>query len=424
MKEIQKRIVRKIDEATHEIFRAIQELVRIPSVVGREGEAQQWMADRYQSLGLRVEKIVPKKEDLIGHPAYFETDYPYGDFRPNVVGSYAGTGSGRSLILNGHIDVVSPEPKETWDSADPWNGRIDGNSLFGRGAADMKAGLLANFFALKTILDLGVKPKGKLLLESVIEEEAGGIGGTLALFQSGYRADAMIIPEPLDLKIVIAHPGINYFRVRVYGKTAHAGQSHFGINAIGKLGKIYDRLMQLDRDRAERNRDPFFEKLTGRSCNLNIGTFRAGDWPSTVAGSAVLQARISYLPNESEEQIKKEVEEAIAETARKDEWLIEHPPRVEWFGWRAKPWIQSPEIPLIQEFRRTASEVLSMNPEVVASTAGLDTRFGPFFDTPSFVFGPVGGLLHCSNEYVELDSVIQTIKVLAAFVIRWCAVEE
>jgi len=164
--------------------------------------------------------------------------------------------------------------------------------------------------------------------------------------------------------------------------------------------------------------------LTGRSCNLNIGTFRAGDWPSTVAGSAVLEARISYLPNETAEQIKREVEEAIAETARKDEWLIEHPPCIEWFGWRAKPWIQSPEIPLIQEFRGTASEVLSMNPEMAASTAGLDTRFGPFFDTPSFVFGPVGGLLHCSNEYVELDSVIQTIKVLAAFVIRWCAVGE
>jgi acetylornithine deacetylase len=275
---------------------------------------------------------------------------------------------------------------------------------------------------LKTLLDLGLKPKGKIILESVIEEEAGGSGGTLALFLAGCKADAMVIPEPLDLKIVTAHPGVNYFRVKVYGKTAHAGQSHFGINAIGKLAKIYDRLIKLDEERAEKNRDPFFERLTGRSVNLNIGTFKAGDWPSTVAGSAVLEARISYLPNETEEDIKREVEEALVEVTAKDDWLIEHPPHIEWFGWRARPWVQDPEIPLIRQFRQTASEVLSSPPETVATTAGLDTRFGPFFGTPSFVFGPVGGLLHCSNEYVELDSVIKTVKILAAFIVDWCGI--
>ncbi|HSB04571.1 MAG TPA: ArgE/DapE family deacylase [Thermodesulfobacteriota bacterium] len=415
--------IRKIDQMTDEIFQTIQELVRIPSVVGHEGEAQEWMAKLYQFLGLRVEKVVPKKEDLMNHPAYIEVGIPYTESRPNIVGIYPGTGAGKSIILNGHIDVVSPEPVETWDGGNPWSGRIEGNRLYGRGAADMKGGLLSNFFALKALLDLGLKAKGKIILESVIEEEAGGSGGTLALFLAGYKADAMIIPEPLDLKIITAHPGVNYFRVKVYGKTAHAGQSHMGINAIGKLARIYDRLTDLDQERAERNRDPFFEKLTGRSCNLNIGTFRSGDWPSTVAGSAVLEARISYLPKETEEDIKREVEEAVIEVAAKDEWLIDHPPHIEWFGWRAKPWVQAPSIPLIQQFSQTASDVLSTSPEISATTAGLDTRFGPFFNTPSFVFGPVGGLLHCSNEYVELDSVIKTIKVLSAFIVDWCGVE-
>jgi acetylornithine deacetylase len=121
--------------------------------------------------------------------------------------------------------------------------------------------------------------------------------------------------------------------------------------------------------------------------------------------------------------MKKEVEEAILEVAQKDDWLVDHPPQIEWFGWRAQPWVQDPEIPLIQQFRQTAAQVLSSAPEIAASTAGLDTRFGPFFDTPSFVFGPVGGLLHCSNEYVELDSVIKTVKVLSAFIVDWCHVE-
>ncbi|MGZ3513219.1 MAG: ArgE/DapE family deacylase [Thermodesulfobacteriota bacterium] len=422
---IKNQITKKIDRSRDEVFHTIQKLVQIPSVVGQEGEAQKWMASLYSALKLDVVKVVPEKKSLQRHPAYVETGLTYDESRPNVIGLFSPTdaGSKRSLILNGHIDVVSPEPVETWDFDGPWSGRIDGNRMYGRGSADMKSGLLSNFFALKSILDLGMKPTGRIILESVIEEEAGGSGGTLAALMAGYQADVMVIPEPLNLRVVTAHPGINYFRIKVYGKTAHAGWSHYGINAIGKLTKIYDRLIQLDRQRAERNRNDFFGKETGRSCNLNIGTFKAGDWPSTVAGWAQLEARISYLPWEKEEDIKEEVEAAVEEVAHNDEWLREHPPHVEWFGWQAQPWVQDPEVPVIRQFRQSASEILSDVPEITASTAGLDTRFGPFFDVPSFVFGPVGGLLHSSNEYVELDSVIKTIQVLATFIIDWCGVE-
>jgi len=420
--DIRRKIIEEVDERGDDICRTVQELVRIPSVIGNEGEAQEWVASLYRSLGLEVFRLVPKKEDLIDHPAYFEIGLPYSESRPNIIGIYPGTGFGNSLILNGHIDVVSPEPVEAWEKGGPWSGHIEENRLYGRGSADMKSGLVANFFALKVLLELGLKPRGKIILESVIEEEAGGSGGTLACFLGRYHADAMIIPEPMDLRIVTAHPGINYFRVKAYGKTAHAGQSHMGVNAIGKLVKIYERLIELDQERARRNRNEFFEKSSGRSCNLNIGTFRAGDWVSTVAGLAQLEGRISYLPEETEESMKKEVEQAVAETASRDEWLREHPPVVEWFGWCAKPWVQNPDIPLIRQFKKTASEVLSITPQVAASHAGLDTRFGPFFNTPSFVFGPTGGLLHCSNEYVEIDSVMKTIKVLAAFIVDWCGV--
>jgi acetylornithine deacetylase len=421
--EVKKGINQKIGSMTDEIFQTIQQLVRIPSTVGHEGKAQEWMAQLYESLGLDVIRVVPRKQDLIKHPAYIETGFPYNESRPNIIGTLPTEDGGRSLILNGHVDVVSPEPIETWERGGPWSGTIEGNRLYGRGAADMKSGLIGNYFALKTVLDLGLEPRGKVTLESVIEEEAGGSGGTLATLVAGYTADAMIIPEPLGLQIITAHPGIHYFRVKAYGKTAHAAQSHEGVNAIGKLAKIYERLISLDRERAQRNRDDFFEKITGRSCNLNIGTFRAGDWPSTVAGWAELEARISYLPGETEESIKEEVKKVVEEVAAKDKWLKENPPQVEWFGWRAPPWVQDHKIPLIQQFRKTASAVLSSSPEIAASTAGLDTRLGPFFGVPSFAFGPTGGLLHSSNEYVEMDSVIKTIKVLAAFIVDWCGVK-
>jgi acetylornithine deacetylase len=287
----------------------------------------------------------------------------------------------------------------------------------------MKSGLIANYFALKTILDLGLRPQGKVILESVIEEEAGGSGGTLTLFKNGYVADGLVIPEPFGMKVITAHPGCNYFRVKVQGKTAHAAQSHKGVNAISKLTEIHQRLMQLDQERAERNRDEFFEKVTGRSCNLNVGTFKAGDWPSTVPGWAELEARISYLPGETEEGIKKEVSQAIQEVVDGDSWLKEHLPKIEWFGWRTEPWIQDTEATLVQEFIHTATEVLSYKPEVAASTAGLDARFGPFFNVPALIFGPTAGLLHSSNEYVQLNSVIRVIKVLTAFIVDWCGVK-
>lgn len=421
--DIKNRISHKVEGMADEIFQTIQKLVQIPSVLSHEGEGQEWIAGLYKSLGLNVSRVVPRKKELTEHPAYVETGLPYNESRPNIIGMYPGEGGGRSLILNGHMDVVSPEPIETWERGGPWSGTIEGNRLYGRGAADMKSGLLANYFALKTLLDLGLKPRGKIMLESVIEEEAGGSGGTLATFLAGYRADVMIIPEPFNLKIITAHPGINYFRIKVIGKTAHAAQSHEGVNAIGKLMKIYERLIELDRERALRNRDDLFEKVTGRSCNLNIGTFRAGDWPSTVAGWAELEARISYLPGETEEGIKDEIKQALEDVVAKDKWLKEHPPQVEWFGWRAQPWVQDHKIPLIQQFRQTVSGILSSPPEVAASTAGLDTRFGPFFGVPSFVFGPTGGLLHSSNEYVEMDSVIKTIKIFATFIVDWCGVK-
>lgn len=420
--DLKDRIVGKVDLLKDEFFSSIQELVRIPSVVGQEGAGQEWIEALYRSLRLDVSRVVPDREKLFEHPAYIETGFAYGESRPNVVGVLRGSGGGRSLILNGHIDVVPAEPASQWERGGPWSGAIEGNRLYGRGAADMKTGLVANAFAVKVLLDLGVRLRGDVILQSVIEEEAGGSGGTLATLLAGYHADGMVIPEPFELRVIVAHPGINYFRVKVTGKTAHAAQSHEGINAIGKLVAIYEGLMQLDQDRAERNRNEFFEKVTGRSCNLNIGTFKAGDWASTVAGMAELEGRVSYLPGETEESIKAEIAEVVEKIAAKDEWLREHPPAIAWYGWHAQPWVQNEDAPFVRQFLDSASEVLLERPEIAAATCGLDTRFGSMFGIPSIVFGPTGGVLHSFNEYVELDSAVKVLKVLACFIADWCGV--
>jgi acetylornithine deacetylase len=417
MISLKEKVLNRIEQNRGVLFKDLEEIVRIPSVVGFEGKAQEWIDEKMRSMGLAVETFEADKDHLVSHPAYINVDWPYQG-RPNVIGVLKGKPSAKSIILAGHIDVVSPEPLTAWKHH-PWGGEISGGKMYGRGAADMKGGLIANLHAVKALIESGAVPEGTVMVFSTIEEEAGGGGGTLACLLKGYRANAMLNTEPF-LKIAVAHPGILYFRVKVQGKSIHAGRSHLGINAVGKMIPIYNLLTRLDEERAKRLAFKWAEMDSGRSCNLNIGTFRAGDWPSNVAGWASMECRISFVPGETEASTRKEVEERIMEVAGKDPWLKEHPPEIEWFGWHANPWIQNENDPFIQMIRNNGREVLGEAPPVVGKPAGLDTRFCSEFGIAACAFGPNGGEIHGVDEWVDLDSVVKTAKVAALTILDWC----
>ena len=296
-----------------------------------------------------------------------------------------------------------------------------GDKLYGRGACDMKAGLMASYHALKALLETGIKPEGTVILQSVIEEEPMAGGGTLACLIEGFAADGMIIPEP-NMKIIIAHPGVLFFKVRVIGKSAHAGVAHTGINAIGKMNRVYDALVELDERRAQHNRHPLLEKHSGRSCHLNIGTYQAGDWISTVAGCAEITCRMSYLPTENADEVKQQVQEAVEKAADGDEWLRQHPPAVIWYEKQVVPWEQAADDPFVQAFKTVADSTLKSNVDIAGATWGMDTRLAPYFNMPALSFGPNGKNIHGVNEYVEINSVLDCTKVLAAFITDWCGV--
>ncbi len=418
--KLRRRICNQVERSAAATIEDIRTLVRIPSLVGQEGAAQDFIADRFRNLGLELDVFEADRAVVSRHPAYTEVEWGY-EGRPNVVGILRGRDHGRSLAMNGHVDVVSPEPLAGW-THDPWGGEREGNRLYGRGALDMKAGAIANIYAVKALLDLGLRPKGAVILHSVIEEEAGEGGGTLATLLRGHTAEALWIPEPLDMSLVLAHPGVNYFRVRLQGKTAHAGQSHYGINAIGLAARIYDRLVALDRERASQFRDPFFEQWTDRAINLNVGTMRAGDWVSSVAGWAEISCRISYIPPETEAQMRASVARAVQEVADADPWLGEHPPEIEWFGWHAEPWAQDLTSPFVNLCREVVTDVVGTPPREMASTAGLDNRFASYFGMQSVCYGPRGERPHGPDECVELDSVLDVTKVAACLIAAWCGV--
>lgn len=256
----------------------------------------------------------------------------------------------------------------------------------------------------------------------MIEEEAGGSGGTLACFMRGYTADAFLVNEPQS-RIAISHVGVLYFRVRVLGMSAHAGFSHLGVNAIGKLNPLYDALMALDAERGNAIHYPPFEKGSGRSCHICIGTYRAGDWPSTLAGQAELEGRISFIPGETQQLIRSLVEQTVRSAAAKDPWLRDHPPEVEWCGWRADPWTQESSHPFVETLRSATESVCGEPAELIGKAAGMDTRFAGQFGVAAASYGVRGGNIHGADEFVELDSVVQCAQVIALTVVRWCGLD-
>ncbi|NIS68594.1 MAG: ArgE/DapE family deacylase [Proteobacteria bacterium] len=416
--KVKEAVVKAVEKMRDDMIDTLQQLVRIPSVVGNEGEAQRFMEKQFERLGLDVHKFEADRRRVQSHVAFVDSNLPYRG-RPNVVGILKGESQKRSIILNGHTDVVSPEPVDQWKH-DPWGAEVEGDILYGRGALDMKAGLVANLYAMKALTRIGKKPEGTLILQSVIEEEAGGGGGTLACLVEGYTGDGMIISEPHPV-LCISHAGILYFRIKVKGKTSHAGKAHLGVNAIGKMMKIYQSLVELDESRAASVSFPLFEKGSGRSCHLNIGTMKAGDWPSTVAGFAEMECRISFVPGETREDIQRIVESTIREVAEDDPWLREHPPLVEWFGWRADPWYQDPSDPFVRMAISSVESVMGRKMEVVGSAAGLDTRFSQYFGFPAVSFGPGGENTHGIDECVDLETFETATKVIALATLEWCS---
>jgi len=416
-----------LDSRGDEIVDFLRRLVGIPSVVGLEGEAQKFMYHTFRDMGLEVDMWEPDINELKKHPAFFETTsfrkYGYKD-RPNVIGKLRGVGGGRSLFLCGHIDVVSPEPVGAW-SYPPWGGVVVDGKMYGRGAADQKGGIAAMTYALKSIIDLGIKLKGDVLIGTTIKEEDGGVGGALATVLKGYRADAAILTEPGGNRIGVASAGVLYFRVKVMGRTAHASRAHLGVNAIEKAFLIYRALMELNVERQRRVRYVYAENeaphMRGRATTINVGVVRGGDWPSTVAGWAELECRVGWPPGESVGDVRREIEARVMEVAMGDSWLRDHPPIIEWFGWCAEPSEQDVNHPIVGLVKSTAEEVLGEGVVFAGGSAGLDTRhFILYGGMPAITFGPEGENTHGVDECVNLDSVIKTSKVLALVLLRWC----
>lgn len=406
-----------VDELRDELTRFLQALVRTPSMPGGEQEAQHLLADKYRALGLATEIVTSERSELEGHPAFCDDGIPFVD-RLNVVARWKGTGEGRSLILNGHVDVVPPGDAAKW-SLDPWSGEIRNGCVYGRGACDMKAGLTAAAFAVQALRTMGVAPAGDLTLQSVIGEESGGVG-SLTTIVRGYRADACIIMEPSELDICTVQSGALTFRLTVHGRAAHAALKSQGTSAIDEFAPIAMAILQLNRDRHRHGSYPLFDDPSNVA-PISIGTVRSGDWHSSVPDLLVAEGRFGVFPDESIEDARAVLKAAIGEAAASSKWLVKHPPVLEWFEGQFESGRTASDAPIVSALMHCHEQLTHERPTLRGVPYGADLRlFTRHARIPTLLYGP-GSVehAHAADEHVRIDEVLACAKVLARTILHW-----
>ncbi|HLJ02195.1 MAG TPA: M20/M25/M40 family metallo-hydrolase [Solirubrobacteraceae bacterium] len=399
----------------------------------QEAELQSHLADRLRAAGAEIDLFEPDGAALAGKPLV-----PPGlDFagRPQLIARRRGRGGGRSLVFNGHIDVVSGEPRASWTS-DPFMPEIRAGKLYGRGACDMKGGVAAMVFATEALAGLGVELAGDLLVATNTDEESSGAGGA-ALVQRGLTADAAIVTEPTSFTVWVACRGSEYGVVHVPGRPGHAEvrqpdwRAGGAVNAIEKAAVVLDAIKALREAWAVR---AGLEHPHVSRPDLLATMARSGEWPVTYPASCELTIAVMYVPAQADpdgwgSEVRREVEEHLATyTAAHDGWLAEHPPRIEWWPNAVMPLEIDPSEPVVKTMLE-ASEAVGHAPGL----SGLDSWFDGATLThlagiPAIAYGPPGfdqnglSVAHMIDEYVPVDGLVACAQGLAVAAMRFCGV--
>ncbi|GJD48715.1 N-formyl-4-amino-5-aminomethyl-2-methylpyrimidine deformylase [Methylobacterium crusticola] len=399
-----------------------QALVRFPSTRGNEQAIQDFVFRSFRDRGLAMDRFDIDRALIEAHPGGAPVTPEHSD-APIVVGIHRPrTEAGRSLILQAHVDVVPPGPADLWTRG-PFDPACEGDWLYGRGGADMKAGHAANLFALDALRRIGLQPAATVTVQSVVEEESTG-NGALMTHLRGYRADAVLIPEPEEEMLVRANTGVLWFQVEVRGQPVHVREMGSGANAIDATYRVIGALRELEarwnEDRAGR---PHFE-AEAHPINLNIGKIEGGDWASSVPAWCRIDCRIALYPGIAAAQAAREVEAAVAAFARTDRFLSNSPPRVTFNGFHAEGYVlpegSEAEAVLGRAHRAATGSALRS-----FMTAGyLDTRVHALYDkVPALCYGPISENIHGFDERVSLRSLARITTAMALFIAEWCGTE-
>ena len=384
---------------------------------GLEKEGQAYMVRLLEELGAEVVVRQMAEEDIqTAQNLYREGNHGHNyDGRENVYGLFRGSG-GRSLMFNGHMDTMPAGNASLWKH--PPNGAvIEDGKLYGLGAADMKGGLIAAVMAVKLLKDAGIHLPGDVTITSVADEEGGGNGSIAAAVQ-GLKADGVVVCEPTNGKLIAAHMGFVFFKVRVEGLATHSGNKWMGVSAIEKAMALIRAIDELEHRWLLHYKHPLLP-----APNLNVGTICGGTAGSTVSNECVFEVCVHYLPIQmTYGQVVEEFTSAIGWATRGDAWLSEHPPEVTVYQ-AGGAFEMDTSHPFVDAFRSAHEAATGRTLEVVGSPAGCDSRvWRNIAGCSTLQFGP-GRLeeCHATDEYVALDSFFEAILTYASLILTWCA---
>jgi len=393
-----------------------------------EAELQAFVGKRLTELGARVDQWEPDPADFSGHPMM--PSWHHWRDRPLTVGVFEGSGGGRSLLVNGHIDVVSAGDRSLWTSP-PFAPEVRAGRIYGRGACDMKGGIGSALFAIEALRECGVALAGGLVFEAVPDEETCAMG-TVAAIERGYRADAGLVPEPTKLNLWVATRGLLHGSLTVRGRSAHAEvnqppwQEGGGVNAISKVMYLLGELEGLSREWAERP-DRVHPLLGTPSINPTI--IRGGSFVSNIPEQCECVLNTTYLSANADERgygsiPRQEIVDVVAAACERDDWLAANPPSWSWYT-DYPPCEIGADAP-VNEAAIAAGRALG----VAVATEGIDTTYDGalltlFAGTPSPAFGP-GDLAraHAPDEWIGIDELVTGARAYARALANWCGTDD
>ena len=415
-----------VDQHRDRLVSIVQDLVRLPSVNhppgGDEERCQHYVASFLTRCGwnpsLYQLRDVP---GLADHPLY----WPGRDYsaRPNLGARLPGASKGRSLVLSGHVDTV-PTGALPWTRS-PFSGDVNGNRLYGRGSNDMKGGVGTNLFVVEALRDLGIRLRGDLVFETVVDEEFGGSNGTLAGRLMGFNGDAAIISEPSFLRVCAAQRG-----GRVAHITLNAGASggvltdrDFPTGILNPLRHFLNFVAEFTGKRRESApAHPMYAHLSD-PVPVALTKITTGPWgnnePQAIPESCQIEMYWQTMPGETQEDIEREFFDwlKLVQTDLPAALKVEFPIR-----WLPGSAIDRNE-PVVRELAACATNILGAAPAVAGIEGPCDLYvFHQVARMPAVLWGARGGNTHNADEYLEIDSVVDAAKVLLTFICRWCGV--
>lgn len=414
-------VLEAVDARVDALLERTAALVRTPSVSGTDAEndAQQELARRLVADGYDVDHWRLDLDALAAHP-----DFPGMEVERReawgLVARLPGTGEGPALMFNGHIDVVPTGDVQAWTDP-PFAADVRDGHLLGRGACDMKAGLMASIVAMDALRASGVALRGDVVLASVQGEEDGGVG-TFGLLQRGWTAGACVVAEPTELDVIPANSGSLTFRLRVRGRATHAARRTEGVSAIERFWPLWLALVAL-----ERRRHDVVDPMMARwplAHPLSIGTVHAGDWVSSVPDLLVAEGRLGVALDEDVDAARRQLEDTVDEVNDGDPWLRDHPVEVEWWGGQ----FASGRLPAgsdlterVRHAHRTATG--GPPPDVYGAPYGSDLRLlTGLGGIPTVQYGPGDArLAHGPREAVPIADIVTTARTLALLAVDVCA---